>query len=444
MPIGTTDYKGLTVLDSAPTGGGGELIQDNFKELADRWGAQSLYGGDDEPVCGYTTDHQAACDDETEGRWTVTGTLAFKTDYFFKSTTATPAAASVSLGTGISKLKYTPAATIDCAGKYLIIRIYQYHAHVALPATWGYYYLNLYSEAHAKVSTTYTFAKAITTLTDLGPGWREYIVPCDDIGLGAGETIMADRTAVSRIQICCAGNAGDATEFAVHRLDVVTAAAIPGSYAIRIDNITDADMPPIAAYAASVGVKLTIGVSAANFDRTGGYMTSAAAAKLADYGHEIVVYGGHSEGTAWAAWTAAEKLAYVSLWHRQMAAAGIAWNGVLFVPGGEGIGWPYDRENLIRPGLLSSISGAYYTAADNVLTLPGFRMNSWTGFINVCDGDLPDYLEAKIAECEANGGLLILGSHVVTANDKAALKLSIDALEASTLVNKTFGENVGL
>jgi hypothetical protein len=38
MPVSTTTYKGLTVITGTPTGEGGQLVQDNFKELADRIG----------------------------------------------------------------------------------------------------------------------------------------------------------------------------------------------------------------------------------------------------------------------------------------------------------------------------------------------------------------------------------------------------------------------
>ncbi len=397
------------------------------------------WGGDPEPHSAYRVIHRGICDDLT--KWDdAGGTESLDTAIFRRSTAATPGMVKITGDAGTpTDFRYPLSPTLDLTGAYIILEFYQYHSHLADGDASGDISLNLYDHSNSHVTSTKLIwdASEQEEAEGAGPGWKRLIIPCESLTLNTVE----DLTALSQLRVVVTASGSEVATFGVGRLDFVKTKA-PGSFVIRVDTSADTDVLTIAAYAAAKGVKLTLGVVAAGL---GASSPSIAVAKsAAAYGHEIVVYGGRVGSDSWELWTGREKLDYVRRWTQAMKNAGLAWNGVLFVPGGSGIS-DWDREYLIEPGLLSCICGNNNVSSEAHVTLGGFREVGWTYFISSeGSGATPSEVTTAITRAEADGGLLVLGSHVTGTNVLAALKSSIDDLANSLLTNETFGSNIGL
>jgi len=380
--------------------------------------------------------------------WVVAGTGAVLTTTNMSlpllSGATQPTVVTVTGATGSTSLQHRPTTAQDLTGKYIRVKIQQNHEFPAATSL-GYYSINLYSETNfTKVSTTTTFflRTAYTNqCSDLGVGIHEVFVPVSELPLGT----LTDYSAITQIRVTCAVGAGTATDWGLQTLDVISPRA--ASCVVRVDwnSILYTDnMLDVCDYARDIGVPLTVGIG---FGTVGvpAQMTLSAIDKVVNAGHEIVVYGGHNPTITWDTWTADYKQYYFGAVREILRQLNIDWNGVFFCPGGAGqIYW--DKINLLEPGIISMISGSGPFPPNTVsgvypLRVAGTTSLHWTGFIDgPATGGLPDWLAEKISECETNRGVLVLGSHVATANDIDQLKSSLVALRSSSMLKLRFSD----
>jgi len=383
----------------------------------------------------YSVDVDVDCG--TAGKWFAAGggTIGWDTSNYYAGSTQ-----SVTVTGGPTPiLQYrTPAAPLNLAGKYLLVRLQR---NDAVPdATYGSYTVKFYSESnYSKVSSVFTLwgVGRHYNACDSCQGWFEFCMPMADVGLGT----LTDFTAITMITVQSNLAAGGEADFGLHRLQVLS--AVGSYYCIRIDWVSPLRVDAVAAYAKAAGVRLTIGAWMASLDGGSGLSTWDVR-RLIDSGHEIVVYGNAPVSRTWDDWTPAQKLEYIPARLKDMCRqVGMDWNGVFFVPGGNGVS-VWDRVNLVGPGILSCISGTSTTVVGlYMLQVPGFRQLDWTGFINGgADGLIPSWLPGKITECESNGGCVVLGAHISDDDHVASLEAAIDALAASALACRTFGDFV--
>lgn len=230
-----------------------------------------------------------------------------------------------------------------------------------------------------------------------------------------------------------------------------------GMYTIRLDlpaSSTWSDMLPIATYAQQLGIKLTCGISPWAYTSLGSayssYITIPQIRLLQEMGHEICIYAGNvnqidmnGDGVDdaleqnWINKTRAMKVAQAEYAHKWWAENDIAGVGpeIIFISGGSGYLY-YDRTYL-RPkywSVVSPLKSWPSVVEDSSIVAGSYFIDA------TADALMPAALTTMIANAQSDKTVVNLGSHIATANQRGQLCRAMDALAASTLVNKTYSQ----
>lgn len=216
-----------------------------------------------------------------------------------------------------------------------------------------------------------------------------------------------------------------------------------GIYTLFLDATSNL-VPAAAAYAASKGIKLGIGINP-YIVGTASQMTWTQVRELQYLGHDIHVYTSGPDTSNWDDKTDRQKKDIFKDAMHRFTSNGINPAGASIGQASGGNGFSLTDDMEIKPIYMSTFMGE--NPADNsprrLSTLYDPSKLDWSASTHANKPSVPTDFAEDIADAETFRALMNVGGHMAVADDLTAFVACADLLDASTLTNRTQRQLLG-